>query len=256
MKHALRAVASALTDRATLVLFVLLSAGWILPGTFPAYAHLAYPLLVPAYLVLIVTYDGFIGLENVVYAVQNAVGGEWAYAWDAGLIATFYLFSVVATLLGRSLRRRFGPDTGDGGGDGAEGGGAGEDSDGTAEDGSEADEHGGAAGEYGSGTAEATAQQPAQPALRYTIAAGLLIVCLLLVAQGIVVQPMMTSVSCTDSGSASDGGSGTTSTATPDCTRTTEPATGARLYILGLGGATGLLGAGIIAADRRLAARS
>lgn len=211
MKHALRAVASTFTDRATFVPFVLLSAGWLLPSTFPAYAHLAYPLLLPAYLVSMVTYDGLIGLEQVVYTAQNAAGGEWAYAWDAGLIVTFYLFSVVATLFGPPLKRRFSPGADD------------------------------------------DKEQAIQPTIRYTVAAGLLLVGLLLVAQGVVSQPMMTSVSCTDSSSASQDGSGTTATATPECTRTTEPATGAQLYVVGLGAAVGLVGAGVVAVDRRLA---
>jgi hypothetical protein len=200
-----------LTGRATLALFAVLTGGWFLPGLLGPYASAVLPLYLPAYLVSMVTYDGLLGLEHVVYALQAAVGGQWAVAWDAGLVVTFYLFSVAAALLSRPLERRFNPDTGEG-----------------------AD------------------QRVRQPTVRHTVAAGLLLVGLLLVAQGVVVQPTATSVSCT--GAAAEG-SGSTATATPECTRTTAPATGARLYIVGLGVVTGLLGAGVVAADRRLAAQ-
>lgn len=86
--------------------------------------------------------------------------------------------------------------------------------------------------------------------LRYLVAGGLLIIGVGLVAQGIISQPMMTSVTC--EGSASAGGNAT-ATATPECTRTTEPATGQRYYILGLGTGIGLLGGAVVAVDRWLA---
>lgn len=202
--------AAVLTARATLALFTVLTVGWFLPGLLGPYAGAALPLSLPAYLVSTVTYDGVLGLEHVVYAVQNAVGSEWAGAWDVGLVVTFYLFAVVVALLSRPLERRFGPESG-------------------------------ASGD----------RSASRPSIRYTVAAGLLLVGLLLVAQGVVVQPTMTSVSCSDS--ASEGGG--SATATPECTRTTAPATGARLYIVGLGVGTGLLGAGVVAAGRRLTAR-
>ncbi|MEF8799539.1 MAG: hypothetical protein V5A56_00685 [Halolamina sp.] len=206
LHHSLAAV---LTARATLALFTVLTAGWFLPGLLGPYAGAALPLYLPAYLVSMVTYDGVLGLEQAVYAVQNAVSGEWAGAWDAGLAVTFYLFSVVVARLSRPLERRFGPES-----------------------------------------EESGRQSTNRPSVRYTAAAGLLLVGLLLIAQGVVVQPTMTGVSC--SGAASDGAG---ATATPECTRTTEPATGAQLYMFGLGVATGLLGAGVVAADRRLAAQ-
>lgn len=199
-----------LTDRATLVLFAVLAVGWFLPDLLGPYASVTMPLFLPAYLVSMVTYDGLLGLEHVVYAVQGVLGGEWAYAWHAGLVVTFYLFSVVVAGLGRPLERRFGPES-----------------------------------ENGS-----------QPTIRYTVAAALLVVGLLFVVQGVAVQPTMTAVSCTDSGSAADGTGDSGATATPECTRTTEPATGARLYGIGLGVATGLLGVGVVATDRWLAGRA
>lgn len=88
--------------------------------------------------------------------------------------------------------------------------------------------------------------------LRYVVAGGLLVIGVGLVARGIVTQPMVTSVTCESSASA--GGNGTATT-TPECTRTTEPATGQRYYILGLGFGVGLLGGAVVAVDRWLAGR-
>lgn len=207
--------ASLLISRAPLALFAVLTAGWFLPNLLGPYAVAALPLYIPASLVSMVTYDGLLGLEQVVYWLQTAVGVESAVLWDAGLVVTFYLFSVGVALLSRPLKRRFGPES-----------------------------------------PQNESQSLGTPSIRYTVAAGLLLVGLLLVVQGIVAQPMMTSVSCTGSSSASEGGAGTTATTTPDCTKTTESATGAQLYIVGLGGGIGLLGAGIVVADRRFADQS
>lgn len=88
--------------------------------------------------------------------------------------------------------------------------------------------------------------------LRYVVAGGLLLVGLGLAARGIITQPMMTGVTCESSASAAGNA---TATAPPECARTTEPATGQRLYIVGLGVAVGSLGAGIVGVDRWLAAR-
>lgn len=82
-------------------------------------------------------------------------------------------------------------------------------------------------------------------ALRYTIAAGCLLVGLLLVVQGLVVSPQVTSVECTSSSSANATGP----SPPPDCIRTTEPAPGQRFYILGLGASVAGLGGAIIALD-------
>lgn len=83
--------------------------------------------------------------------------------------------------------------------------------------------------------------------LRYTVAAGCLLVGLLLVVQGLAVSPQITSVECTSSSSANATGP----SPTPDCVRTSEPATGQRLYILGFGIGIASLGVTVIALDRR-----
>jgi hypothetical protein len=88
--------------------------------------------------------------------------------------------------------------------------------------------------------------------LRYTVAAGCLLVGLLLVVQGLVVSPQVTSVECTSSSSANATGP----SPTPDCVRTTEPATGQRLYIIGLGASIACFGVAVVALDRRFVRRS
>ena len=85
----------------------------------------------------------------------------------------------------------------------------------------------------------------------YAVAAGLLVIGLLLTAQGVVAQPTVTSESCT--GEASSDAADGASTATPTCTTTTEPATGQKRYIVGLGIGIASLGAGIVGVDRWLA---
>lgn len=87
--------------------------------------------------------------------------------------------------------------------------------------------------------------------LRYTVAAGCLLVGFLLVVQGLAVSPQVTSVECTSSSSVNATGP----SPTPDCVRTSEPATGQRLYILGLGVGVAGLGLTVIALDRRFARR-
>ena len=94
------------------------------------------------------------------------------------------------------------------------------------------------------------ADRESQTRIRYIVAGGLVLIGVGLLARGIVTQPMMTSVTCESSASAAGS---TTATATPECTRTTEPATGQRLYIMGLGTAIGLLGGVVVAVDRWLA---
>lgn len=81
----------------------------------------------------------------------------------------------------------------------------------------------------------------------YAVAAGLLVVGLLLAAQGVAAQPTVTSETCTG-GSTSEGDSA------PTCTTTTEPATGQQLYVVGLGVALASLGGGMVGVDRWLAA--
>jgi len=91
----------------TLGLFAFLSLARFLPGVVDIYSVPGLVLLfIPPYLVNIVFYDGIFGLEAVVYALEGIVG-ESSYLWDAGLLVTYYLFSVVAVTLGRLLKRRF-----------------------------------------------------------------------------------------------------------------------------------------------------
>lgn len=87
--------------------------------------------------------------------------------------------------------------------------------------------------------------------LRYTVAAGCLLIGLLLVVQGFAVSPQVTSVECTSSSSANATGP----SPSPDCVRTTEPATGQRFYVLGLGVGIAGLGIAVVALDRRFARR-
>lgn len=87
--------------------------------------------------------------------------------------------------------------------------------------------------------------------LRYPVAAGCLLVGFLLAIQGIVVSPQVTSVECTSSSSANATGP----SPTPDCVRTTEPATGQRLYIFGLGAGIAGLGVAVIGLNRRFVRR-
>ena len=87
--------------------------------------------------------------------------------------------------------------------------------------------------------------------LRYSVAAGCLLVGLLLVVQALVASPQITSIECTSSSSVN----ATVPTPTPDCVRTTEPATGQRLYILWLGAGTASLGVAVVALDRRFVRR-
>jgi hypothetical protein len=85
----------------------------------------------------------------------------------------------------------------------------------------------------------------------YAIAAGLLVVGLLLAAQGGVAQPTVTSETCTQEGTAEAAGNESTPTTT--CTTRTEPATGQQRYVVGLGVGIASLGAGIVGTDRWLA---
>lgn len=106
---------SVLTSRGTLGLFAFLALSWFVPEVAATefgvdlYAYGLIVLYIPSYLVAMVTYDGLLGLEHVTYAIQGVVPGDWAFAWDAGLLVTYYLFSVVAVAVGRVVRRRFGP---------------------------------------------------------------------------------------------------------------------------------------------------
>lgn len=97
----------------TLGLFAFLSLAWFLPTVVDIYSVPGLVLLfIPSYLVNLVFYDGVFGLEAVVYALEGVVG-ESPFLWDAGLLVTYYLFSVVTVALGRLLKRRFGSPSAD-----------------------------------------------------------------------------------------------------------------------------------------------
>jgi NADH dehydrogenase len=99
---------SVLLGADTLGLFTFLSVAWFLPTVVDIYSVPGLVLLfIPSYLVNMVFYDGVFGLEAVVYVLEGVVG-ESPFLWDAGLLVTYYLFSVVTVALGRTLKRRFG----------------------------------------------------------------------------------------------------------------------------------------------------
>ena len=99
---------SVFSSTETIGLFAFLSLGWFLPTVVDIYAVPGLVLLfIPSYLVNMVFYDGVFGLEGVVYALESIVG-ESSFLWDAGLLVTYYLFSVMAVALGRVLKRKFG----------------------------------------------------------------------------------------------------------------------------------------------------
>jgi hypothetical protein len=84
--------------------------------------------------------------------------------------------------------------------------------------------------------------------LPYTVAPGCLLVGVLLVGQAAVASPQVTSVECTSSESATATGL----TPTPDCVRTTQPATGQHQYLVGLGVGVASLGVAVIVLDHWL----
>lgn len=99
---------SVVTSRVTLGLFAFLSAAWFLPKVLDIYAVPGLVLvIVPSYLVNMVFYDSLFGLENVVYALEPVLGSSYAL-WTAGLLVTYYLFSVAVVALGRAVKRRIG----------------------------------------------------------------------------------------------------------------------------------------------------
>lgn len=86
---------------------------------------------------------------------------------------------------------------------------------------------------------------------RYAVAGGLVVLGLLLGAQGALTTPTATVVECSGSSSAE----ATASTPTPDCTRYTERAWGQQGYVVALGLDVASLGVGIVLADRRVDGR-
>ena len=93
----------------TLGLFAFLSLAWFLPDVVDIYSVPGLVLLfIPSYLVAMVFYDGVFGLGAFLYALEGVVGKS-PHLWQAGLLVTYYLFSVAAVTLGRALERRFSP---------------------------------------------------------------------------------------------------------------------------------------------------
>ena len=84
--------------------------------------------------------------------------------------------------------------------------------------------------------------------LRYTVAAAGLLLGLAIVVTGLAVSPQVTTVSCTQEGSASQGGANVETTS-PECTTTTEPAPGQRTHLLALGLVVFGAGGGVVVAD-------
>lgn len=199
MARPLRAVASALTARTTLGLFALLAAGWFLPAVYTPLA--ATPLFVLPYLVVMVTYDGLFGLEHVAYAAAEVLPIAGSTAFDAGVVVTFYLFAVLAAVLGGALERRVGPDRGDRG--------------------SEDD-------------------TPPTGRFRYAVAAALLVLGILLASQGVVAQPTVTGETCTGESTPEGAGNVSTATCTTTTEPATGQqlyivALGAGIAVLGAG---------------------
>lgn len=112
-----------LASRATIATFGVLAVTWFLPEAVSAIAPdtvgvlgpLLRALVIPAYVLNLLVYDG--GLEAVVSPVADAVPAVGFLIWDVGLLVVFYGFAVVATLVGRALARRvrrIDPDSGGG----------------------------------------------------------------------------------------------------------------------------------------------
>jgi|GEM_PF-46734 len=96
---------SVLTSTATLALFTFLSLAWFLPNIVDIYSVPGLALLfAPSYLVTMVFYDSIFGLEAIIYALEPVVGKS-QLLWDAGVLATYYLFSVGTVALARTLKR-------------------------------------------------------------------------------------------------------------------------------------------------------
>lgn len=80
---------SVLAGAETLGLFAFLTLAWFVLPVVGIYSFVGFRLLfIPSYLVMMVAYDSAFGLENVVYALQSVVPGEWTLAWQAGLVVT------------------------------------------------------------------------------------------------------------------------------------------------------------------------
>lgn len=81
--------------------------------------------------------------------------------------------------------------------------------------------------------------------VRHSIGAAAIIIGGLLLLSGLVTTPQATSVSCTQGGTAGQGGNAAVQTGTPECTTETQLASGQQRYLVGLGLTSMALGAGI-----------
>ncbi len=89
-----------------LVLFGFLALTSQLPAVVDIYSNVIFRLLfIPAYLVSSLFYEG-LGIEHIIYALDGLFPGEQTSLWEVGQIATYYLFAVSATWLGRWLETR------------------------------------------------------------------------------------------------------------------------------------------------------
>lgn len=84
--------------------------------------------------------------------------------------------------------------------------------------------------------------------VRYTLAGAALLLGVVMIVTGIVATPHITTASCSQEGTASQG-EPSEQTTTPNCTTTTQPARGQQLYLIGLGFVSTVLGAGVILGD-------
>lgn len=100
-------VRNAFTSRTTLALFAFLALSSAIPAVVDVYASPVYwVLFTPSYLVTMVVYDGGLGLEALVYPVAEVVPVDGHLLWEAGRVASLYLFAVVVGLLAGTIRGR------------------------------------------------------------------------------------------------------------------------------------------------------
>lgn len=94
-------------SRDVLLVFAFLTLSYhLIPTVAGVYASpISWALFLPSYVVTMLFYDGILGLEHVVYATQGFVPVDGHFLWEAGNVATYYLFAVAAAWLGDRLRR-------------------------------------------------------------------------------------------------------------------------------------------------------
>lgn len=96
-----------LASRDILLVFAFLAlSSYLIPTAIGVYASpISWALFLPSYVVTMLFYDGILGLEHAAYAVQGFVPVDGHFLWEAGNVATYYLFAVAAAWLGNRLRR-------------------------------------------------------------------------------------------------------------------------------------------------------